>query len=74
MSKPNPTSSQVSRLSDITAKKEAKRLEREAKFAAKQAKVVATTPAGEKKAKVEKEKKEEEAPFVNTTPKGEKKG
>ncbi|KAG5220850.1 tRNA synthetases class I-domain-containing protein [Salix suchowensis] len=44
------------------AKKEAKRLEKEAKLAAK------------KKAKAEKEKKVEEAPFVNTTPKGEKKG
>lgn len=57
-----------------TAKKEAKRLEKEAKLAAKVAKVAATTPAGEKKAKAEKEKKEEEAPFVNNTPKGQKKG
>ncbi|THG98479.1 hypothetical protein EW026_g3716 [Hermanssonia centrifuga] len=31
------------------------------------------TPTGEKKAKVEKKKEEEEVPFVNTTPKGEKK-
>jgi len=56
------------------AKKEAKRLEKEAKLAAKAAKVPAPTPTGEKKAKVEKEKKEEDAPFVNITPKGEKKG
>ncbi|EPQ53150.1 hypothetical protein GLOTRDRAFT_100848 [Gloeophyllum trabeum ATCC 11539] len=55
------------------AKKEAKRLEKEAKLAAKTAKVAAATPAGEKKAKAEKEKKEEEPAFVNTTPKGEKK-
>lgn len=55
------------------AKKEAKRLEKEAKLAAKAAKAVATTPAGEKKAK-EKAVKEEVAPFVNTTPKGQKKG
>jgi hypothetical protein len=54
-----------------SAKKEAKRLEKEAKVAAKTAKVV---PAGEKKAKAEKAKKEEEPEFVNTTPKGEKKG
>ena len=33
-----------------------------------------STPAGEKKAKVEKKKEPEEEPFVNTTPKGEKKG
>lgn len=55
------------------AKREAKRLEKEAKLAAKAVKGPAA-PAGEKKAKIEKEKKEEEAPFVNTTPKGEKKG
>jgi len=55
------------------AKKEAKRLEKEAKLAAKAAKAVATTPAGEKKAK-EKAAKEEVAPFVNMTPKGQKKG
>ncbi|KZT30278.1 hypothetical protein NEOLEDRAFT_1174574 [Neolentinus lepideus HHB14362 ss-1] len=54
------------------AKKEAKRLEKEAKLAAKTAKVAAATPTGEKKAKAEKEKKEE-LQFVNTTPKGEKK-
>lgn len=57
-----------------TAKKEAKRLEKEAKLAAKTAKVGANTPAGEKKAKAEKAKKEEEPTFVNTTPTGEKKG
>ena len=56
------------------AKKEAKRLEKEAKLAAKAAKAVATTtPAGEKKVK-EKAAKDEVAPFVNTTPKGQKKG
>jgi valyl-tRNA synthetase len=59
------------------AKKEAKRLEKEAKLAAKTAKAVAsataTTPAGEKKVK-EKAAKDEVVPFVNTTPKGQKKG
>jgi hypothetical protein len=59
------------------AKKEAKRLEKEAKLAAKAAKAVATattsTPAGEKKAK-EKAAKDGVVPFVNTTPKGQKKG
>lgn len=58
----------------IPAKKEAKRLEKEAKLAAKHVKQAANTPAGEKKAKAEKEKKEQEPAFVNTTPKGEKKG
>lgn len=57
-----------------TAKKEEKRLAKEAKFAAKAAKVAGTTPAAEKKAKAEKKKEEEEQPFVNTTPKGQKKG
>ncbi|TFK37032.1 tRNA synthetases class I-domain-containing protein [Crucibulum laeve] len=56
--------------SKSAAKKEAKRLEKEAKLAAKAAKATVT---GEKKVKVEKEKKEEEPAFVNTTPKGEKK-
>lgn len=58
------------------AKKTAKRLEKEAKLAMKSVKTAsgASTPAGEKKAKVEKKKVEEEVPFVNTTPKGEKKG
>ena len=56
----------------IPAKKEAKRLEKEAKVAAKAAKAV-TTPAGERKVK-EKAAKEEVVPFVNTTPKGQKKG
>ncbi|KAL4071956.1 tRNA synthetases class I-domain-containing protein [Scleroderma yunnanense] len=57
------------------AKKEAKRLEKEAKLAAKQLKQATSTPAGEKKAKagLENEKKVEEAVFINTTPKGEKK-
>ncbi|KAF4597436.1 hypothetical protein EYR40_007895 [Pleurotus pulmonarius] len=54
------------------AKKEAKRLEKEAKLAAKVSKSSAA-PGGEKKVKAEKEKKAEEAPFVNTTPMGEKK-
>ncbi|KAG8215823.1 tRNA synthetases class I-domain-containing protein [Butyriboletus roseoflavus] len=57
----------------MPAKKEAKRLEKEAKLAAKQLKQAASAPAAEKKAKVEKEKKTEEPTFVNTTPKGEKK-
>jgi valyl-tRNA synthetase len=56
-----------------SAKKEAKRLEKEAKLAAKQVKQATSTPAGEKKAKADKEKKTEEPAFVNTTPKGEKK-
>lgn len=60
-------------LTQDLAKKEAKRKEKEAKLAAKSIKNVAK-PASEKKVKVEKEKKVEEAPFVNTTPKGEKKG
>jgi valyl-tRNA synthetase len=55
------------------AKKEAKRLEKEAKLAAKATKAVASTPAGGKKAK-EKAAKDEAAPFVNMTPKGQKKG
>ena len=57
----------------ISAKKEAKRLEKVAKLAAKSAKIP-STPAGEKKVKVEKAKKAEDASFVNITPKGEKKG
>jgi valyl-tRNA synthetase len=56
-----------------TAKKEAKRLEKETKLAAKTAKAAALTPAGEKRAK-EKIAKSEDAPFVNTTPRGKKKG
>ena len=56
------------------AKKDAKRLAKEAKFAAKTAAAKVSAAAGEAKAKVAKPKKEEEAPFVNTTPKGEKKG
>ena len=57
----------------ISAKKEAKRLEKEAKLAAESAKTP-STPMGEKKAKIEKAKKAEDASFVNITPKGEKKG
>jgi len=53
-------------------------LEKEAKLAAKAVKNAAANAAGavtgEKKAKAEKKKEEEDAPFVNTTPKGEKKG
>ncbi|KAF5368392.1 hypothetical protein D9758_002352 [Tetrapyrgos nigripes] len=67
---PNPNSKSA-------AKKEAKRLEKEAKLAAKAVKNAAASAVGavtgEKKAKAEKKKEEEEAPFVNTTPKGEKK-
>lgn len=56
-----------------TAKKEAKRLEKEAKAAAKVSKAP-VAPAGEKKVKEVKEKKEAEPEFVNTTPSGQKKG
>lgn len=49
-------------------------MEKEAKLAAKASKVTANTATGEKKAKAEREKKEEEPPYVNTTPKGQKKG
>ncbi|KAG1759709.1 tRNA synthetases class I-domain-containing protein [Suillus occidentalis] len=59
--------------SKSAAKKEAKRLEKEAKLAAKHLKQATSTPAGEKKAKADKEKKEQEPAFVNTTPMGEKK-
>ncbi|KAH8827166.1 tRNA synthetases class I-domain-containing protein [Flagelloscypha sp. PMI_526] len=59
--------------SKSAAKKEAKRLEKEAKLAAKQAKQSTAAPAAEKKVKATKEKKEEEPVFVNTTPPGEKK-
>jgi valyl-tRNA synthetase len=55
-----------------TAKREAKRLEKEVKMAAKAAKTI-SVPVGEKKVKGEKEK-EANAPFINNTPKGEKKG
>ncbi|KAH7886737.1 tRNA synthetases class I-domain-containing protein [Phlebopus sp. FC_14] len=58
--------------SKSAAKKEAKRLEKEAKLAAKQLKQATSTSSGEKKAKVEKDRKAEAA-FINTTPKGEKK-
>lgn len=58
-----------------TAKKEAKRLEKEAKLAAKTAKGGPEKKAkGEKAEKVKKDGQESEAPFVNLTPKGEKKG
>lgn len=56
------------------AKKEAKRLEKETKLAAKAA---MGPPVAEKKVKVDKVKKEgrdAEVEFVNVTPKGEKKG
>jgi len=43
-------------------------------LAAKIVKVAVSTPAGEKKAKEQKEKKEAEPEFVNTTPPGQKKG
>ncbi|KAF8638127.1 hypothetical protein AX17_002426 [Amanita inopinata Kibby_2008] len=56
------------------AKKEAKRLEKETKLAAKAAKQPSIANNNEeKKQKVEKEKKDGEVPFVNTTLKGEKK-
>ncbi|KAF8907620.1 tRNA synthetases class I-domain-containing protein [Gymnopilus junonius] len=55
------------------ALKEAKRLEKEAKLAAKAAKNLAA-PATDRKPKAEKKKKDDpEEAFVNTTPKGEKK-
>ena len=58
------------------AKKEAKRLEKEAKLAAKVANQPPSTPSSnsEKKPKVEKDKKVGDVPYVNTTPKGGKKG
>ncbi|KAJ2934525.1 hypothetical protein H1R20_g2582, partial [Candolleomyces eurysporus] len=63
--------------SKSAAKKEAKRLEKEAKLAAKALKNAAASAsgaaAGGKKAKVEKEKKEEEPAFVDDTPPGQKK-
>ncbi|KAL5522197.1 VAS1 [Sanghuangporus sanghuang] len=55
------------------AKKIAKRLEKEAKLAAKAAKFNASVVVSEKKQKEKKEKKNEDAPFVNTTPRGHKK-
>lgn len=58
-------------------KKEAKRLEKEAKLAAKAAKMTvaaAAPPGADKKAKDKKDKKDEDLPFVNTTPPGHKKG
>ncbi|KAJ2915046.1 hypothetical protein MD484_g5379, partial [Candolleomyces efflorescens] len=63
--------------SKSAAKKEAKRLEKEAKLAAKALKNAAASAsgaaAGGKKPKVEKEKKEEEPAFVDDTPPGQKK-
>jgi hypothetical protein len=55
------------------AKKEAKRLEKETKLAAKAAK---GPVAAEKKVKIDKAKsgRDVDVEFVNTTPKGEKKG
>ena len=62
----------VIQLISLPAKKEAKRLEKEAKLAAKTAKApTATKPKAEKEKPKE---KEIEQPFVNTTPKGHKKG
>lgn len=55
-------------------KKEAKRLEKEAKLAAKAAKAIVKGPVVDKKQKEKKEKKDVEKPFVNTTPPGQKKG
>ncbi|KAF8737653.1 hypothetical protein AX14_012535 [Amanita brunnescens Koide BX004] len=68
MSTPTPTTK-------AAAKKEAKRLEREVKSAAKVANQPSSTPSsnGEKRPKAAKDKKDEDVPFVNTTPKGDKK-
>ncbi|KAI0002185.1 hypothetical protein BJV74DRAFT_876641 [Russula compacta] len=70
-SEPNANSKSAGMCAKYPAKKEARRLEKEAKVAAKAAKAV-TTPAGERKVK-EKATEEEVVPFVNTTPKGQKK-
>jgi len=60
---------------DRIAKREAKRLEKEAKLAAKVAKQSATTPKAKNGPVGKKDKlKEEEQEFVNTTLPGEKKG
>ncbi|KAF6762787.1 valine-tRNA ligase [Ephemerocybe angulata] len=62
--------------SKSAAKKEAKRLEKEAKLAAKALKNVGAAATGApsaRKVKAEKEKKEEEPEFVNDTPPGQKK-
>ena len=56
------------------AKKEAKRLEKEAKLAAKAAKTPVGSAEDGKKLKAEKKEKEVEPEYVNTTPKGQKKG
>ncbi|KAI0791363.1 tRNA synthetases class I-domain-containing protein [Abortiporus biennis] len=65
----------VAAITKSAAKKEAKRLQKEALQAAKALKSAGSgtaTPTGEKKAKAAK-KKDVEEEFVNTTPKGEKK-
>ncbi|KXN92092.1 Valine--tRNA ligase [Leucoagaricus sp. SymC.cos] len=62
---PNPSSKS-------TAKREAKRLEKEAKLAAKASKKVATTPKA-KDGAAKKDKVKEKEEFVNTMPKREKK-
>lgn len=69
MSAPAPTTKSA-------AKKEAKRLEKEAKLAAKVVNQPPSTPSsnGEKRPKADKDKKDGDAPYVNTTPKGGKKG
>jgi valyl-tRNA synthetase len=56
------------------AKKEAKRLEKEAKLAAKAAKGPAPTEKKTKADKTKKDNKNAEVNFVDTTPKGQKKG
>ncbi|KAJ7600772.1 tRNA synthetases class I-domain-containing protein [Mycena floridula] len=67
---PSATPSDPQHPTKSAVKKEAKRLEKEAKLAAKSVKIAATS--SEKKAKVEKGKKDE-VEFVNTTPPGQKK-
>lgn len=54
------------------AKKEAKRIEKELKLAAKIPK--STTTKKEKDNKKEKDKDVLDSPYINTTPKGDKKG
>lgn len=55
------------------AKKEAKRLEKEARLAAKIPKSAASKSTTKEKEKKEKDK-DVDTPFINTTPKGDKKG
>lgn len=57
----------------LIAKKEAKRLEREAKLAAKPVKAAVTPNSSEKKQKEAKNSKTDDV-YVDNTPKGEKKG